>query len=230
MPWRRQWHPTPGLLPGESHGQRSLAGCRPGVAQSRRDWGLRLSPSPPPYCPLARVLCCQGCTGLHVYNVLSHTGCRGRWEGRVQPPSHLLVSTAPSWVNPEPSRLGAGCDQESSPFTRSTTSQPQTVQQRSPLLRNEAGHQGFYYENSYVWDWFDYFSNTTGAKQNMSVEFGQGATDPQPCFPAFCAAKPLLGFSKLPIWIHKFVTNLEKAFLLHVTLPSLTYTSEVIFL
>ena len=27
--WRRQWHPTPVLLPGESHGQRSLVGCRP---------------------------------------------------------------------------------------------------------------------------------------------------------------------------------------------------------
>ena len=26
---RRQWHPTPVLLPGKSHGQRSLAGCRP---------------------------------------------------------------------------------------------------------------------------------------------------------------------------------------------------------
>ena len=23
--WRRQWHPTPVLLPGESHGQRSLS-------------------------------------------------------------------------------------------------------------------------------------------------------------------------------------------------------------
>ena len=28
-PWRRQWHPTPVLLPGESHGQRSLVGCSP---------------------------------------------------------------------------------------------------------------------------------------------------------------------------------------------------------
>ena len=25
--WRRQWHPTPVLLPGKSHGQRNLAGC-----------------------------------------------------------------------------------------------------------------------------------------------------------------------------------------------------------
>ena len=27
--WRRQWHPTPALLPGESHGRRSLEGCSP---------------------------------------------------------------------------------------------------------------------------------------------------------------------------------------------------------
>ena len=30
--WRRQWHPTPALLPGKSHGRRSLVGCSP--------WGL----------------------------------------------------------------------------------------------------------------------------------------------------------------------------------------------
>ena len=29
---RRQWHPTPVLLPGKSHGRRSLVGCSP--------WGL----------------------------------------------------------------------------------------------------------------------------------------------------------------------------------------------
>ena len=27
--WRRQWHPTPVLLPGKSHGLRSLVSCRP---------------------------------------------------------------------------------------------------------------------------------------------------------------------------------------------------------
>ena len=26
---RRRWHPTPGLLPGKSHGRRSLVGCSP---------------------------------------------------------------------------------------------------------------------------------------------------------------------------------------------------------
>ena len=27
--WRRQWHPTPVLLPGKSHGRSSLVGCSP---------------------------------------------------------------------------------------------------------------------------------------------------------------------------------------------------------
>ena len=29
LPRRRQWHPTPVLLPGKSHGWRSLVGCSP---------------------------------------------------------------------------------------------------------------------------------------------------------------------------------------------------------
>ena len=29
LTWRRQWHPTPVLLPGRSHGRRSLVGCSP---------------------------------------------------------------------------------------------------------------------------------------------------------------------------------------------------------
>ena len=33
--WRRQWHLTPALLPGKSHGQRSLVGCSHGVTKSR---------------------------------------------------------------------------------------------------------------------------------------------------------------------------------------------------
>ena len=33
--WRRQWHPTPVLLPGKSHGWRSLVGCSPWGAKSR---------------------------------------------------------------------------------------------------------------------------------------------------------------------------------------------------
>ena len=33
MMQRRQWHPTPVLLPGKSHGQRSLVGCIPWGSQ-----------------------------------------------------------------------------------------------------------------------------------------------------------------------------------------------------
>ena len=33
--WRRQWHPTLVLLPGKSHGWRSLIGCSPWVAKSQ---------------------------------------------------------------------------------------------------------------------------------------------------------------------------------------------------
>ena len=35
IPWRRKWQPTPVLLPGTSHGQRSLAGTVHGFAKSR---------------------------------------------------------------------------------------------------------------------------------------------------------------------------------------------------
>ena len=35
IPWRRAWQPASVFLPGESHGQRSLAGCSP--------WGCRES-------------------------------------------------------------------------------------------------------------------------------------------------------------------------------------------
>ena len=31
--WRRQWQPTPVLLPGKSHGRRSLVGCSPRVRE-----------------------------------------------------------------------------------------------------------------------------------------------------------------------------------------------------
>ena len=42
IPWRRAWQPTPVFLPGESHGQRSLAGTVHRVTQPDR---LTLSPS-----------------------------------------------------------------------------------------------------------------------------------------------------------------------------------------
>ena len=43
MPWRRKWQPTPVFLPGESHGQRSLAGYSPRGRRVRHDWATSLS-------------------------------------------------------------------------------------------------------------------------------------------------------------------------------------------
>ena len=39
--WRRQWQPTPVLLPGKSHGWRSLVGCSP-WGQEESDMTKRL--------------------------------------------------------------------------------------------------------------------------------------------------------------------------------------------
>ena len=41
--WRRQWQPTPVLLPGKSHGQRSLVGCSPWGRWVGHDWVTSLS-------------------------------------------------------------------------------------------------------------------------------------------------------------------------------------------
>ena len=40
---RRQWHPTPVLLPGKSHGWRSLVGCSHGLLRVRHDWATSIS-------------------------------------------------------------------------------------------------------------------------------------------------------------------------------------------
>ena len=43
IPWRREWLPTPVLLPGEFHGQRSLAGYSPWGCRVRHDLATKLS-------------------------------------------------------------------------------------------------------------------------------------------------------------------------------------------
>ena len=42
---RREWKPTPGFLPGKSHGQRRLAGCSP---CGRKSWTRLVTKPPPP--------------------------------------------------------------------------------------------------------------------------------------------------------------------------------------
>ena len=43
MMGRRQQHPTPALLPGKSHGRRSLVGCSPWGRYVGHDWATSLS-------------------------------------------------------------------------------------------------------------------------------------------------------------------------------------------
>ena len=55
FPWRRAWQPTPLSLPGESHGQRKLAGCSPWdhkeLNTTEATWLKTLVPSPFPGSP-----------------------------------------------------------------------------------------------------------------------------------------------------------------------------------
>ena len=46
IPWRSEWQPTPGFLPGESHGQRSLVGYSP-WGHGESDTAARAPPPPP---------------------------------------------------------------------------------------------------------------------------------------------------------------------------------------
>ena len=62
IPWRRAWQPTPVFLPGESHGQRSLAGYSP--------WGCKESYRTEATCIESYELCSPGgewkeCHRLH---------------------------------------------------------------------------------------------------------------------------------------------------------------------
>ena len=62
--WRRAWQPTPVLLPGDSHGQRSLVGYNPQGHRVRQDW-----------------------------NDLAHTHSGAGGTGRRDPKSVILITT-----------------------------------------------------------------------------------------------------------------------------------------
>ena len=71
-PWRREWQPTPVLLPGESNGQGSLAGYSP--------WGCK---------DTTEQLCLPGSP--------SRSSCTGHIRGRCQE-QHLLSGTWAGWA------------------------------------------------------------------------------------------------------------------------------------
>ena len=50
FPWRRKWQPTPVFLPGDSHGQRSLAGYSPQeLSTHTHTWSFLFTSSTAPF-------------------------------------------------------------------------------------------------------------------------------------------------------------------------------------
>ena len=81
IPWRRERQPTPVLLPGKPHGQRSLVGCSP-RGHEESDMTERL-PFPFPLASLyihSNTLESKRCThGGHDYSEANHKGQKSRW-------------------------------------------------------------------------------------------------------------------------------------------------------
>ena len=109
IPWRRAWKPTPVLLPGESHGQRSLGGSSPwggkesdmteqlSTAQHfhlHRHWFNEKS-----QCKLFDALLCHGPCVRETHLLWRHLG-RTKWKpfgnwGRWKPGAWLFVHGSP---------------------------------------------------------------------------------------------------------------------------------------
>ena len=74
--WRRQWHPTPVLLPGKSHGQRSLVGCSP--------WGHKeLDTTERPHFLFSPLCIGEGNGNPLQYSCLENPMDRGAWQAIV---------------------------------------------------------------------------------------------------------------------------------------------------
>ena len=85
MHWRRQWQPTPVLLPGKSHGRRNLVGCSP--------WGRTESDTTE-----------QLSSSSSQYSCLENPRDRGAWwaavYGAAQSRTRLKwLSTSSSWCH-----------------------------------------------------------------------------------------------------------------------------------
>ena len=81
MVQRRQWHPTPVLLLGKSHGQRSLVGCSP--------WGRYKSDTTEPLHFHFSLSCIGGGNGNPLQNsCLENPGDGGAWWAAVYGVTH----------------------------------------------------------------------------------------------------------------------------------------------
>ena len=72
IPWRRAWQPTPAFLPGESHGQRSLAGY---ILEGCKKLDM------------TKVTCMHACACVHTHTHTHTHACAQRPPGSPAPPS-----------------------------------------------------------------------------------------------------------------------------------------------
>ena len=99
-PWRKKWQPTPGILPRESHGERSLAGYspwRPKELDMTEVTSVQFSPQscPTSYDPMD---CSK--PGFPVHHQLPEfTQTHVHWVGDAVQPSHPLPSPSPPTFN-----------------------------------------------------------------------------------------------------------------------------------
>ena len=95
VPWKRKWQSTPALLPGKSHGRRSLIGYSPWVAKSQTQLSdftsVQSLSYPTPWDPMNHSL-----ADLPVHHQLPEfTQTRIHWECAAIQPSHSLSSPSP---------------------------------------------------------------------------------------------------------------------------------------
>ena len=102
IPWRRAWQPTPVLLPGESHGQRSLAGYSPwGRKESETAEQLHMSTPGNLWHPgvLEFVFISNGNEFWFSY---TKTGLTGRTSGTL---SRMSGGSSEGWPRGDPAEL-----------------------------------------------------------------------------------------------------------------------------
>ena len=94
IPRRRAWQPTPVFFPGESHGQRSLAGYSPRDRRVRHDWVTDHS-------TVSRQTWCV-VISYHIivisYDIICHISFHGK-QNNIQPPSPI------KWLRLNPQNL-----------------------------------------------------------------------------------------------------------------------------
>ena len=86
LSWRRQWHPTPVLLPGKSHGWKSLVGCSPWFYLFSSNWDSLVAQSVKnlPAMQKSRRSLGEGNGNPLQYPCLGNSMDRGAWQTTVR--------------------------------------------------------------------------------------------------------------------------------------------------